>query len=527
MILTLSRANELIAQKDFHIRELTVKLESTQRQLATLQHQMEQMLRRLYGRKSEQLNPTQMMFDSIVLESLNQNQGAQEPPTAEAPIAPEAKTTRRVSNHHGRVPIPEHLERVEILLDIPEEQKVCPETGKTLKVISVEVSEKLEFRPGKLIVNVYKRPQYALPESSDSFAGVIAAAMPDHPIARCKADVGLLAQVIVSKFADHLPLYRQDGIFEREGVTIPRATQASWLMQVYESIKPLEETLRQAIFKSDVLFTDDTPIPLQVKGNGKLKKARLWVYVRGGTGPPLTAYDFSIDRSKKRPLDFLDGYRGYVHADAYSGYDELFRREGIVEVGCWAHARRKFDEAVSSRPLEATDILARIARLYHEVETPCADTTPEERRRCRHDHARPLLAGIFEKLEEVRRQTIPSEPLRKAIDYALNQQKALCRYLEDGRLRPDNNLAENAMRPVALGRKNWLFVGSERGGRAAALFMGLIKSCKDCEINPWEYFDDMLRRIMSHPISHLRELLPDQWKPLPKDERGLILAAKS
>ena len=538
MILTLSQTLEIIAQKDSlileiaaqkdaHIGELTLKLESVQCQLRTLQLQMEQMLKRLYGRKSEKICPGQLTFDSIILEAMSQNQARQEiQPVAKSPVEPEIVKKRKPSQHHGRVPIPEHLERVEILLDIPEEQKVCPETGKALKVIAVEISEKLEYRPGRLIVNVYKRPQYALPENADSLAGVISAAMPDHPIAKCKADVGLLAQVIVSKFADHLPLYRQDGIFEREGVTIPRATQGSWLMQVYDGINLLEKVFRQAVFASDVIFTDDTPVPLQVKGKGKLKKARMWVYVRGGSGPPLTAYDFSIDRSKKRPLEFLAGYRGYVHADAYNGYDELFLKEGIVEVGCWAHARRKFDEAASSRPKEATDILARIARIYHEVETPCAGMAPEERCRFRQEHAAPLLAGIFAKLEELRRQTIPSEPLRKAIDYALNQRKALCRYLEDGRLRPDNNLAENAMRPVALGRKNWLFVGSERGGRAAALFMSLIKSCKDCEINPWEYFDDMLRRIMSHPVNRLRELLPDQWKPLPKDERGMILATK-
>jgi transposase len=535
MILTLPQALELIAQKDslileitaqkdFQIGELTRKLESTQRQLTTLQHQMEQMLRRLYGRKSEKLNPNQMMFDSIVLESLQQD-APQMPP--EALAKQEVSKPRKTSQHHGRVPIPEHLERVEILLDIPEEQKVCPETGEPLKVISVEVSEKLEYRPGKLIVNVYKRPQYASPESDDSFGGVIAAPMPDHPIAKCKADVGLLSYLIVSKFADHLPLYRQDGIFEREGVTIPRATQSSWLMQVYESIRILEEAYRRAVLEGDVAFTDDAPVPLQVKGNGKLKKARLWVYVRGGPGPPLVAYDFSIDRSKKRPLDFFKDYQGYVHADAYSGYDELFKKKGIIEVGCWAHARRKFDEATSSRPTEATDILARIARLYHEVETPCAGMEPEQRRRFRQEHAAPLLAGIFAKLEETRFQTTPSEPLRKAIDYALNQRTALCRYLEDGRLRPDNNLAENAMRPVALGRKNWLFVGSERGGRAAALFMGLIASCKAREINPWEYFNDMLRRIMSHPVNRLRELLPDKWEPLHKHEQGMILAAKA
>ena len=518
-----ARILEFAAQKDAQIETLTRKLESTQRQLTTLQHQMEQLLKRLYGRKSEKINPGQLMFDDIVLQSLNQQAPA--PPEA-APVAQTVKKTRKASRHHGRAPIPEHLERVEILLDVPEEKKVNAETGEELKVISVEVSEKLEYRPGRLIVNVYKRPQYAVPEASESSAGVIAAGMPDHPIAKCKADVGLLSHLIVSKYCDHLPLYRQNGILEREGVDIPRATQTSWLMQIYENISCLEGVFRRAVCERNILFTDDTILPLQVKGNGKVKKARLWVYVRGGPGPPLTAYDFSIDRSKRRPLAFLNDYKGYVHADAYSGYDELFKKEEIVEVGCWAHARRKFDEAVSSRPKEATDILARIARLYHEVETPGADMTPEERCRFRQEHAKPLLEGIFEKVEELRSQTIPSEPLRTAVNYAQNQREALCRYLENGHLRPDNNLAENAIRPIALNRKNCLFVGSERGGRAAALYMSLAQSCKDCGINPWEYFDDMLRRIMSHPVNRLRELLPDQWKPAPRDERGLIIQEK-
>ena len=414
-------------------------------------------------------------------------------------------------------------ERVEILLDIPEEEKICPETGKPLKQIGVESSEKLEYRPGKLIVNVYKRPKYASPDSMASGqVGVITAPMPDHPIEKCKADIGLLSQIIVSKFADHLPLYRQDGIFEREGVMIPRATQTSWVIQTYEAIRPLEDELKKAVLESDVLFTDDSIIPLQVKGNGKVKKARLWVYVRGDPDPPLTVYDFSRDRSKKRPLNFLDGYRGYVHADAYSGYDELFKREGIIEVGCWVHARRKFDEATSSRALEATEIMARIAQLY-KVEKECLDMGVEDRCRFREDHSRPIIEGIFERLEELNPAILPSEPLSKAINYALNQREALCRYTEDGRLRPDNNIAENAIRPLALGRKNWLFAGSDRGARATALFLGLIESCKACDVNPWQYFNDMLRRIMSHPINRLRELLPDQWRPRPKDQHGLII----
>ena len=510
-----TKIDDLIISKEAHIDQLSMKLQTTQRQLSTLQHQIEQLLRRLYGRKSEKIDPNQMMLDSIIQESIAQS--AVIPPAAvedkmDATTSSKPGKERKERVQHGRLPIPEHLERVEIIIDIPENKKVSPQTGEPLKVISVEVSEKLEYRPGKLFVKVYKRPQYALPDNE----GVVCAAMPDSPIAKCKADVGLLAHVIVSKFADHLPLYRQDAIFQREKVEIPRATQSGWLMQMYESIKIIKPVLRQAVLESGIIFTDDTPVALQDHHNnpGKFKKARLWVYVRGGTGPPLTMYDFSMDRGKKRPLDFLDGYRGYVHADAYSGYDELFKREGIIEIGCWAHARRKFDEASSSRSKEATDILARIARLYHEVESPGKDLKIEELYQLRQEKARPILDSIFVTLADLKCKTIPSEPLRKAIDYSLNQKAALYRYLENGHLKPDNNTAENAMRPVALGRKNWLFVGSERGGHAAALYMSLIQSCKNCDVNPWEYLNDMLRRIMGHPVSKLRELLPDQWKSL-------------
>jgi len=516
MLTTFSEANDIIERQALQIEELTQKLHSSELNLSRLQHQVEQLLRRIYGRRSEKMDPNQLMFESLVLEAIQQPAPDPEPLPAEPPRI--AVRTRR--NHPGRIPIPDHLERVEIVLDLPEEQKTCPESGRPLKQIGWEISEKLEYRPGKLIVNVYKRPKYSAHDLEGP--GVLMASMPDHPIERCKADVGLIAYIIVSKFADHLPLYRQNGIFEREGVDIPRATQTSWVLQTYEALKLLEQALKQAVLEGDILYTDDSIIPLQVKGRGKVQKARLWAYVRGGSDPPLTVYDFSHDRSKKRPLDFLGDYQGYVHADAYSGYDELFRREGVIEVGCWVHARRHFDEAVSSRKIEATEIMARIGQLY-KIEAECAELSPEQRLMVRQERSQPLLASLFKRIEELKAQTLPSEPLRKAVDYALNQRQALQRYLEDGRLKPDNNIAENAIRPLALGRKNWLFAASERGARATALFLGLIQSCKACQINPWEYLDDLLRRIMSHPVNRLRELLPDQWKPIPKNEYGLII----
>jgi transposase len=517
MVATLNK-DEIIEQQQSLIQELTRQLESSNRKLSMLQHQVEQLLRRVYGRRSEKMDPNQLIFDGM-LDILEQPEVPHK--QIESPVPEKKKTLKTKRLHPGRIPIPEHLERVEIILDIPEQEKVCPETGKDLKQIGWEVSEKLEYRPGKLIVNVYKRPKYASPDSTAD-VGIITAPMPDSPIEKCKADIGLLSHIIVSKFADHLPLYRQDGIFQREGVDIPRATQTSWCLQVSEAISPLEEVLKRAVLESLFLFTDDSIIPLQVKGNGKVKKGRLWVYVRGGPGPPLAIFDFSPDRSQKRPLSFLDGYEGYVHADAYGGYDELFRKEGIIEVACWAHTRRKFDEALKSRQKEATDIMARIARLYR-VETLCKEMEPEERYRTRQEKSRPILDGIFEKIEALRLEILPQEPLRKAVDYALNQKEALYRYLENGWLKIDNNTSENAIRPLALGRKNWLFAGSERGARATALYLSLIQCCKACDVNPWEYFDDMLRRIMSHPVNKLRELLPDQWRPLPKDENGLII----
>lgn len=238
MIASLTEAKEVIEQRDLQIQELTKKLHSSLLNINMLQHQVDQLLRRVYGRRSEKLDPNQLRFDNLLLESLEQPDIPIEPLADLPPVVEleKKKSIKTKRNHPGRIPIPEHLERVEIILDISEENKICLETGKPLKQIGWEVSEKLEYRPGRLFVNVYKRPKYVSPDSMASDqVGVITAPMPDHPIEKCKGDVGLISHVIVSKFADHLPLYRQDGIFEREGVSIPRAAQTSWLLQTYDA----------------------------------------------------------------------------------------------------------------------------------------------------------------------------------------------------------------------------------------------------------------------------------------------------
>jgi len=422
---------------------------------------------------------------------------------------------KRKRTPHGRLPIPDHLEREEIILDVDPKEKICPVTGEEMILIGYEISEKLEYRPDRLFVKVYKRPKYVSPKRNNGITGVVTAPMPDLPIGKCKADAGLLAYVVVSKFCDHLPLYRQEAIFEREGLRIPRTTQDGWILGLAEPLLPLYEELKQAVLTSEILFTDDTPVRLIEKGLGKTRKARMWVYIRGGQGPPLVVYDFTQDRRKKRPLEFLGDYQGYIHADAYSGYDELFKRDGVIEVGCWAHSRRRFVEAMSSRPKEASEIVSKISKLY-KIEKEVIDLSPEERLLCRQRESLSILDGLFSRFEELLEETTPAEPLTKAINYALNQREALQQYTKDGRLNIDNNTAENAIRPLAIGRKNWLFAGSVKGGNSAALFLSLIESCRKNSINPWEYLTDIFRRIMSHPVRRLRELLPDQWKPAEK-----------
>lgn len=531
----IAKQSETIASQSATIAALQGQVESLEESLKTAlatiakqQHQIEQHLRRIYGASSERYVPGQTYMDPLLLQ-------ASAPATTPGAAAPQEVSTdaedelpapvRRPRKHtpHGRVPIPDHLERVVIELDLDDAERLCPRTGKPLIVIGYEESEKIDYQPGRLVVNVYRRAKYASPDRRHgNDVGVVTAPLPDHPIPKCKADIGLVAHAIVSKFADHLPFYRQDTIFEREGVHLARSTLDGWALQTAEALMPLGNALKEAVLDTDVLFSDDSIIPLLERGRGKTRKARVWVYVRGGTGPPLAAYDFSIDRSKQRPLEYLGDYAGYIHADAYSGYEELFAKQDVVEVGCWCHARRGFDEAMSSRPGEASEILGRIRVLYQH-ERQIRDVAPDRRHAYRQQHVRPVVKGLFERIDELRTTTLPAEPLRKAVQYVCNQRAALERFLDDGRLEADNNTAENAIRPLAIGRKNWLFAGSERGGRTAALYLGLIQSCKACDVNPWAYFDDVLRRIMSHPVKRLRELLPDQWRPAERDARGLIL----
>ena len=310
----LAAKEEELAQKDRQIDQLTSAFSDSQATIRKLEHQLEQALKRLYGRRSEKWDPNQRVFDELMIDAIEEGLTKEEasPEADEQEIEQGTKPSRRPgkARPHGRLPIQDGLQREEVILDVPVEQKTCPVTGQPMTCIGYEESEKLEYEPGRLFVRVYKRPKYVSPQRHNDQTGVVTAPMPEHPIMKCKADVGLLAYVVVSKFADHLPLYRQEGIFERAGLRIPRSTQDGWLLQAARAMMPLYEELKKAVLESDVLFTDDTVLPLIEPGRGKTRQARMWVYIRGGVGPRLVVYDFTIDRRKERPIEFMGGYRG-------------------------------------------------------------------------------------------------------------------------------------------------------------------------------------------------------------------------
>ncbi len=345
------------------------------------------------------------------------------------------------------------------------------------------------------------------------------APLPLEGVPRCLAAPGLLAHVILSKFGDHLPLYRQEQIFARQGVPLKRSTLCDWLKQSADLVRPLYELLHSDIKKSQVIGSDDTPVTVQSRGVRASHQGRVWVYL-GDTDHPYTVYDYSPDRKQERPQDFLKGYQGFLQADAYSGYDQLYAGGKIVEVGCWAHVRRKFFEAQTTDAARASYVLGVIRQLY-AVEKKATQQSEDAglslaeswqlRQRLRQEESVPLLTSLRQWLEQERGGVLPKSPMGEAITYALNQWQALERYTTQGYLAIDNNAAEGALRTVAVGRKNYLFFGSDGGGETAAVLYSLVQTCKRLGIEPWRYLRDVLQRLPSCAAEQLPELLPDRW----------------
>jgi transposase len=390
--------------------------------------------------------------------------------------------------------------------DLSDEEKVCSCCGRTMDRIGEDITRELEFEPAKLEAHIHVRPKYACRCCKD---GVSAAPLPPRPIPGGIAGPGLITEVIVGKFGDHLPLYRLEDILTRYGVYIPRSTMCDWVKSTAELLRPLYDLQRELVLQSSVMWTDDTPITVLGGPQGSFQ-GHLWTYL-GDREHPYSVYDFTTSHSRDGPARFLQGYSGYLHADAYAGYDAIFLAPGsdILEVACWSHARRRFFDAVKSYPRQAHQVLEWVRQLY-DIEDRAREWSAEARRQLRAREARPVLDKIEAYLAELAPTVLPKSSLAKAVTYARNQWKALRRYTEDGRLTIDNNVSERTLRHQAIGRKNYLFLGSEAAGPRAAVLYTILAGAKRHRIEPWAYVREILLRLHADDL-RLEEMLPDRW----------------
>lgn len=485
---------ETLASKDHELQYKQLKIEQ-------LTHEMAVLKRWKFAARSEQLHGTQRsLLDETIdadLEAI-----ALELATLRSP-----EPARAPTNQPKRSPLPTHLPRVEVRHE--PEHTVC-ECGCAMKRIGEDVSEKLDYTPGVFHVERHIRGKWACAKCQR----LVQAPVPAQVIDKGVPTAGLLAQVLVAKYADHQPLYRQEGIFERAGVAIPRSTLAQWVGTCGVRLQPLVDALRGMLLERAVLHADETPVAMLDPGKGHTHRAYLWSYSSTQfDAVQAVVYDFADSRAGVHPKAFLAGWAGKLVCDDYSGYKALFSA-GVTEAGCLAHARRKFHDLWVNHHSAAAEETLKLFGLLYDVEREAREVSAEQRRRMRQLQSRPIADKLREWLLLQRQKATDGTAIAKAIDYSLGRWEALTRFLDDGALPIDNNWVENRIRPIALGRSNWLFAGSLRAGKRAAAVMSLIQSAKLNGHDPYRYLKDVLERLPTQSASRVGELLPHSWVPV-------------
>lgn len=490
------------------IGDLTRDAVAARAEIEKLRFQLARFKRVQFGRSSERIDRTIEQLE-LAIETLDEDHAQRIASFAggtaviEATDEPTAKPARR--------PLPEHLPREEI---VHAGACRCPNCGGTLRRIGADVTESLDYVPGRFKVVRHVREAF----SCRLCETMVQTPAPNHAIARGRAGPGLLAHIIVSKFDDHLPLYRQAEIYARDGVNLETSTLSGWVGATAAALAPLIEALQRDVMGSEVLHGDDTPVPVLAPGAGKTKTGRLWTYVRDerphqGARPPAAVFFYSPDRKGEHPIAHLQAFTGVLHADGYAGFNGLYQSGRIVEAACWAHVRRKFfDVHAANGSAIAKEALDRIGALYG-VEATINGLSPDERRRQRQTQSKPIANALKAWAAEIAPKLSGRSELAGAFRYMLARWLALSRCFDDGQLSLDNNPAERALRGVAIGRKNYLFAGSDAGGERAAAMYSLIETAKLNGIDPEAYLRDVLTRIADHPNNRLSELLPWNWHP--------------
>jgi transposase len=517
------------AQHEAVTEQFTQSLQEKERKVASLEHRIKLLLQKIRGSRQERIDPDQLLLFS--LEELQEladelEQAANEDQTVEEESEP--RKQRR-----GRRRLPKNIQREILRHELEEQDRACPCCGELRCEIGVESSEQLEYIPARWKVIQHDRVKYACKACEEN---VVIADKPPQPIEKGLPGPGLCAHTVLSKFGDHTPLYRQEDIHSRTGYLLRRSTLCGWLQALAVLSLPLVMRMKQLLLQSSVIHTDDTKIKMLVPGAGVTQEAKFWPYL-GDWLHPYAVYDFTIDRSRDGPLDFLSGYKGYLQADAYSGYDCIYAGDDVFEVACWIHARRYWHQALDNDPVRANTALGYIARLS-QIEIQLREVYPEQNLQglrdfgaiasARKEHAMPILeefkSWMDSELETGR--ILPKSVIRSAFTYTMNQWDALCRYTEHGFLSMENNSAERLVKNPAIGRKNYLFVGGIGGGRNAAVFYSLVSSAKANGVEPFAWLQDLFTRLPYHrdgdsfaqaasgkPVTsdELDGLLPDRW----------------
>jgi len=480
---------------------------------STERNKIEVLLRELLdarrNRKSEQLSTDQLALFAAAWQARQaeaEAAGSADDHDDEDPNAkPGADSAAPKKKGGGRQPLGRHLKRERIVHDLAEAEKHCAACQQDLRPIGEESSERYEYIPAQLTVIENVCRKYACD------CTVRTATKPPQPIEKSTAGASLLAQVIVAKVADHLPLHRQEKIFERHGVDISRKTMGGWMARCADLLDPLYVSAKDVLFQSKVIGTDDTGVKVLDPTLPFARIGRIWPYC-GDPGHPVILYDYTATRERAGPEKFLEGYQGYLQADAYGAYDALFKdpARGLIEVGCMAHARRYFHKALESDQPHMGPALLLMAQLYR-VEEQARPLTAEDRLQLRQLQSRPILDKLHGYLLENQGEVLPKSPEGRAVRYTLKNWAALTRYCEDGVLDIDNTATERAIRGVAVGRNNGVFFGSDEGGKTAAVLRSFVASCQRVKVEPFAWFKDVLTRIAAHPVNRLADLLPHNW----------------
>jgi transposase len=467
-----------------------------------LLHELEQLKKLIFGSKTEKFVPADQNTSQLALD-IQAEQLAHRTITAVQKIEYTRVKTEAKQPHPGRHKLPEHLERREQVIEPAEDTS-------GLKKIGEEVTEELDFEPCKLFVNRYVRPKYAKPNNE----GVIIAPMIDRPFAKSIAGPGLLAQVIISKYVDHIPLHRQNEQFKREGISIPSSTFADMVTDACNLITPLYGASKKTILQSSYLHADETPIKVLDKDKkGTAHRGYYWVY--HNSIERLVLFDYRAGRGQEGPLEILKDFKGHLQTDGYVVYDVFKNKDDVTVMHCMAHARRMFYESQDSDKDRAVHALAEIGKLY-AIERKATGQSLDQtgRMELRREEALPILNGLGAWMKEQYPKVLPKSPIGKALGYSIQRWNELMVYASDGKLNIDNNPVENSIRPVAIGRKNYLFAGSHEAAQRSAMLYSLLGTCKLHQINPFVWLRDTLQRIPNHPINKIQELLAQNWKPL-------------